>query len=577
MKHLTITLLLAVSFLFQAGMATTISNVQVDSVIKQADGRWTGKLTYDLTGTTSAKIFVWLEFSNNDGATWEQRDIHAIGHIGGVTAGTGRWAKWVVDGDKGPLCKIRVRVNDTAATYSNFEADSNKFPFPFPSDPYAGIERLAGKTDFPNLADVNDLRTDKNRIPRVNFRKSMSSGPIRVGFSRSAHFRTTNLFMHCMYITDGIEQYVFLSGDCVRMYNAYLHLIRDSLRSRMGIPEDNIMITWNHRHYVDGDTGDLPKIVPLVRAAKDAAVPAKVAWLDVDLGRRFNYPQTYMGTTPTFATKLGHFCENSLVYPWLTFHWQTDSTGDTSGVLLEDTRAGYLQHKLDAPLDSYLQGMIFKNMNDSLTGILMKFTGHTDTDHQTKLYSTLKARFGANVEVMYVQGYGGNQALLHNEGCGTAQMAAPGWNRFGGTAQANYFADLLARRLPAMEFTPVTKAGAVMGWDLFGSAYHTRDSLMNYDTERQGIGVGVIRINDIYMSTLPSEPCAELGLYLRARTSGLKHFYTGYGNTWGGNYWGWGRWAKISCYTCGELFPLYEGFRLGNEVVRGVNILHDSW
>jgi hypothetical protein len=547
---------------------TTVTNVVVDSIQKQGKV-WSGRISYDIQSDRS-DLFVWLEFSSDGGATWGQRHVHAVGRVGGIAPGAGLRALWTVDGDKGLRCKIRVRVNDAPATYSNFDADSNKYPFPLPADPYENIERLASRTDFPNFSHAT------NRLPNLNFFKSISGGIVKAGFARLAHFRSTKLFMHCLYLTDGKEQYVFLNGDCVRMYNSYLHGIRHTLSAHLGIPEDNIMITWNHRHYTDG-SDSLSKIVTLVQAAKSSAQPVKVAYLDHDLRRRFNYAQTYMGTSPTYGAKVGHFCTSGKLYPHLRLNWQVEAGGDTAGALVEDISPNILQHRLDAPLDSYLQGLIFKDLSDNLVGVMLKFTGHFDTGNPRAMYDTLKARFGQDVEVMYINGLGGNAALLRYETCDSWQQVQAGWTRFGPAAMARYFADLLEQKIPQMTFEPLTRVGAVMGWELFGSTYHQRDSLLALDPERQGTGVGVFRLNDIYLSTLPSEGNMEVGLYLRARTAGIKLMYTGYGNTWAGNYWSWGRWQFVNCYTCPVVYPRYDCFRMVQEVVRAVNILSYSW
>jgi hypothetical protein len=99
----------------------------------------------------SDSVWTWLEFSSDNGTTWRQDIIHAVGHVGTIQTGTARKARWMVDGDKGASCRIRVRGNDNPAwyirentTYMDTTSDGPQdCPKPIPmDDPYATLERM---------------------------------------------------------------------------------------------------------------------------------------------------------------------------------------------------------------------------------------------------------------------------------------------------------------------------------------------------------------------------------------------------------------------------------------------------
>ena len=108
--------LFAASTIFSA---ITISNVRVDSLKDTAAAYgniWRGIVTFDVA-SDSDSVYTWLEFSSDNGATWRIDNIHATGYVGSIPKGAGLKARWMVDGDKGPSCKIRVRVNDQPKWY----------------------------------------------------------------------------------------------------------------------------------------------------------------------------------------------------------------------------------------------------------------------------------------------------------------------------------------------------------------------------------------------------------------------------------------------------------------------------
>ncbi len=131
--------------------SVSVSNVVVDpAVITRRIDRsgpvYMGAVRFDISAPVS-DVFVWLELSTDGGVTWCERRIQAIGHVGATTKGVNLMAQWLIDGDHGHRCRIRVRANDHPATYSNFDADNNKYPRPAPWARYPNIERLTSKDD----------------------------------------------------------------------------------------------------------------------------------------------------------------------------------------------------------------------------------------------------------------------------------------------------------------------------------------------------------------------------------------------------------------------------------------------
>ena len=182
----------------------SITNINVDQAaivrtVKRAGPVYTGTITYSVTATT-AYVHVWLELSTDDGATWSERRIHAVGAVGTIQPGASKTAQWLVDGDHGNHCKIRIRVNNRPATYSDLDADNNKMPRPVPWVHYPLLERLTDKKDF--------VFTDSRyTLPNVDFYKSLSAGQMKVGFARVRFFHggtqyLTNpqYFLHCCYL-----------------------------------------------------------------------------------------------------------------------------------------------------------------------------------------------------------------------------------------------------------------------------------------------------------------------------------------------------------------------------------------
>jgi hypothetical protein len=115
----------------------------------------------------------------------------------------------------------------------------------------------------------------------------------------------------------------------------------------------------------------------------------------------------------------------------------------------------------------------------------------------------------------------------------------------------------------------------VAGYDLFGRSAGDGAQYVGTDPDRLGMCVHVFGLNDIYLSTVPGEAPSEMGFYVRARTSDTKHIYTGYGDSYT-DYFPFGRTNGVQMYENRVPPKLYNGFRMAQEVVRGVNILEQA-
>ena len=560
----------------------SITNINVDqsgitrSMSSSRSGPvYTGVVHYDLAASTSP-VHVWLELSTDGGLTWSQRRIHAVGAVGTVTPGTSLMAPWLVDGDQGNHCRIRIRVNAARATYSNLDADNNKYPRPAPWDEYPTIERLTDSKDFV-LTDA------RYTLPHVDFYKSITAGQMKVGFARVSFFNTggnnnipnPQFFLHACYLEsmDGLQKYLILQADSIYVMTDQICGWRDQIHAGYGIPKDHITVMYTHVHnggyYVPGvETFPLP-LVPLAMAN---AQPVEIGWLNKDMGTSYSTHRNLL-TDPTHAASSfsNYLYDPHPPDPTTDVLWQYDTQGNIIGAMLDGRpwNSAYQQY-FDGPLDSYLQTILFRNaQTHALTGMLCKFTTHpVNRDYYGDLprciMDTIQARLGSNVEVMWTCGFGGNSRPV----AGQAYPAALGSPRI-----ANAFATAIVDALPITEFTPLTKMGMVVGYDLFD--YVGTDShRVGADPDRIGAGVRVWRLNDIYFSTVASEAVQEQGLYIRGRTSDLKHMYNAYGDGFF-DYFAWGRGFSVQCYENGGS-TRYDSFRMAQEVTRGVDILEKS-
>lgn len=551
-----------------------VPQASITRTVQRAGSVYAGTITYSIAAA-AAYVHVWLELSTDNGQTWSERRIHAVGSVGTIAPGSGKTAQWLVDGDHGNACKIRIRVNNRPATYSDLDADNNKMPRPVPYVHYPLLERLTDKKDF-NFTDA------RYTLPHVDFYKSLSAGQMKAGFARVRFFHSgtqylTNpmYFLHCCYLEsmDGQQKYVILQGDSIYVRTDQISQWRDQIHAAFGIPKDHVMVMYTHVHN-GGDGVAGVEIFPqdLLTAAMANAQPVEVGWFNQDMGTTHNTHRNLFTDATHATSSFSNYLYDPISGGTITdVLWTYDPFGNiVSGMLDGRPWNSPVQKYFDCPLDSYLQMIVFRNVaTHAMTGIILKFTLHPVNrdwwgDYPRCVMDKMQQKFGSSVEVMFTSGFASNHRPL----AGQQYPAALGSPR-----SAQIFADALGTALPTMEFKPLNKLGMVMGYDLFGVP-STDAHRAGLDPDRYGAGVQVWRLNDVYFSTLPCEAPSEQGLYIRARTSDTRHMYDAYGNA-SYYYYTWGRWFDIQHYEQGAS-NRFESFRMAQEITRGVNILEQS-
>ncbi len=554
----------------------SVTNIFADPamIVRRVDRSgpvYKGVLHYDVTAP-SPLVHAWLELSTDGGATWSERRIQAVGAVGTISPGPNKAVEWLVDGDHANNCRIRVRIDDNRATYSDLDADNNKMPRPVPWVHYPLLERLTDTKDF-------DLTNPIYELPKIDFYKSLTLGQVKAGFARTLFFNKTGgdqYFMHCCYLEsqDGQQRYVILQGDTIYVTTDIIHGYRDQINAATGIPKDHIMMLFTHVH--NGGSG-APGVstfpMTVLQQAMANVQPVEVGFLNKDMGTSYNMNRNLLKDATHATSSFSNGVYDPDTAPAvLSIIWNYDDQGNIIGGLLDGTALNLPGQKyFDGPQDSYLQMIVFRNAEThAMDGVLVKFTGHpVEYDYPGDLprcvMDKMQDRFGSNVEIMYSCGFGGNHRML------AAEHYPP---ELGSPRVANALADALQQALPTMEFKPLTKLGMVMGYDVFGQP-NTSIQENGTDPDRLGTGVQVWRFNDIYLSTLPGEAPSQQGLYIRARTSDLKHMYTGYGNTYY-DYYTFGRMFDVQAYEDQQSPKRQETFRMAQEVVRGVDILEQS-
>ncbi|MHC4945368.1 MAG: hypothetical protein ACYTG7_20335 [Planctomycetota bacterium] len=552
-----------------------VDQAKIKRILAQSGPVYQGQVVYDVACSNS-NLFVWLELSFDNGSTWSERRIHTVGHVGATSPGQGKVAHWLVDGDHGHQCKIRVRVKVDPSTYDNLDASQNKYPLPVPYTRYPNLERQV------SVLDGFDFTHADAALPQVEFYKSIAPrGEVKAGFARMRFFHYEGqyvenpiYFLHCIYLDakGGEERYVILQGDVQKLWTDTIHMWRDQINSTFGIPKDHIMVLYTHVH---NSMSRFPGVetfpTTLLEEAIADAAPIEVAFVNHEMGNTFNVHRCVM---TDFKHAHSSFCNG--VYanphlPYLPVIIVYGAMGEIISAWLDASAVSSEQLLFDGPADSRLQMLLFRKKGEqTLRSVLVKWTGHPvnrdyDGDLPRCVMDTFQDRFGDGVEVLYSCGFGGNHRQLFAQ-----EYPA----QFGSPRTAEAFADVLEDVLPSLLFRPLTRLGMVIGYDTFG-AREDNDWMRGIDPDRYGVGVQVFRFNNFYLSTLPGEAPAEQGLYIRARTCDVKHMYNAYGNTFY-NYYNWGRWHDIQHYESSNLPNRYESFRMAQEIVRGVNILEQA-
>ncbi|MFH1823904.1 MAG: IPT/TIG domain-containing protein, partial [Candidatus Firestonebacteria bacterium] len=555
-----------------------ITNIRVEDiayVTKTWGNTWTGTVKYNLS---APKMFIWLEFSKDGGSTWSLSDISGIGDIGpAITSGNDKTISWRIDGDQGSNCFIRIRANDDPATYQEYTALNNPFPTPLPTEPYESIERLVSEVE-----DGFNFKSLEAVLPSVDFTVDMeNTGQAMVGFARATgiHDPRPNFYVWVMYISIGGKEFVISSHDIEVFYTADMNNYKQAVQDGLGIPKEHIMMLMTHYHGPNG-TGNTNLYVNLVAAAKLKAKLAKMAYGKIDEGSSYNIHRDCI-LSATDGRIWGDYMGNGGTNDPII--WQYDGGGNVIGALVDampqlEKLKTYIeinyqpvtvdpitgnnaQLYFDGARDSEFHFFLFKDMLDNPIGSFFKFTGHFVHGEFEYLCDYLQQKWGGDRDsFMYTIGFGGNHRGTEIDLNQDSQLPSTRW---GGDHIGWDFSEQIMNLLPSLEFKPMTKVGVVNGFGNFGTS-----------TTLQNVLIQSFCLNDVFIPVLPCEAPGEQGLYIRAKTSGYKVFYTAYGNHWA-QYYTWGRWFDRRIYENWNLGQQnrYDSFRMAEESIRGVNIL----
>lgn len=507
--------------------ALVVSNVAVDSIrdtTASYGNIWTGIVTYDIASDTDS-VWTWLELSTDNGNSWSQKEVHAIGHVGTVKAGTARKIRWMIDGDKGPDCRFRVRANDSAAQYrlTYYYVDTNvtphyayldtvmdsvlECPKPFvQADPYEILERMLNNKegmnlDMTNVSNKLPLYGHATAHPRIDFKVSHAQGEVVVGMGVSGRSLTgygpnPNLKYRATYFRCGSVEFVMVNRNTIFYFTAKGDSARKIIQDSTGVPLENVNINWDHIHYTDNGEMGGDSMALAVRRAKAAARPAKMAFLHKRVGRGYNVRR------------------------------------------INSAHGGIT----DGPIDDNLYAVLFKGLDDSVIGSWLRFTGHDITQ-------------GGQVQILMEQAYGGVCSFI-NGGSGTMS----GWTNY----EAGYYGQIgkyskewvvrtVMDTLSSLTFAPIGKLGVAYTRDTY---YHNLG-----DAPLQAFQIGGYSFAS-YISETPVEQV----LFTNARLEDFDRLMVlGYSNggllyyPWGGTLSAWDR---------------FDIPRMAQITIRGVNILN---
>jgi hypothetical protein len=572
MKLAVIFLLFSVFTAFSLSVTNVITTVS-DSTTPEGNKIWTGTLSYDLDEDS----WTWLELSRDNGTTWNQRLIHGTGAIGHTAAGNNKQVKWMVDGDQGLSCRIRVRANSAPYTYSDKDADNNKYPFPLPDDTYENIERLTGTEDQFDFAVYP--------LPPADFFKKVSSGgQCKAGFAKEpvqrdwANPARDNYFSAAYFESgDGTEKFFIISSSTITVDAKYL-VWKDSVEHWYGIPKEHVYWACDHLH--QSDIAEPELIKPMFDSAIARAEPIQVAFMDYAMPRGIVHNRNaYSGAAGEYVTSLFSLGATAGAGgPLLCggLEWEIEGS-DTTGVFaINATEGASVQRLYDQPTDSYLQFIFFKNNVGEYKGLIMKITGHpeyTTTEFMDSLAFYLGGAVGAEgsfdkiiggpVVLRYI-GYAGNHVEImrgYNDGVNfTTTGQEETVRRFCRIAR-----QVINDSVSTLDFSPVSKIGMTKDRsDVYGNPYSTL-----------GTGPMVMCFNDVYLTGVPCEAPSQAGMYLRARTIDKKVLYNAYLSSEDA-YWSWGRMFQRTGYDQGRVFTKEASFNITQDVIRGINILEQS-
>ncbi|MBL8029056.1 MAG: hypothetical protein JNL74_21720, partial [Fibrobacteres bacterium] len=439
--------------------------------------------------------------------------------------------RWMVDGDKGNSCLIRIRANDDAAWYkvesttwldttSEGPQDSPK-PIPL-TDPYETIERMVN-----NKWQDLILYRSEYRLPYYKTGGSVQSitaevakgSDFKVGMAN--RFRGNTCYAldpagkttRATYFSLGGQEFAVISKTCIRQLNDTTEKIRQAVADSLAIPKSHVIINWDHTHYSDCGEALADSCVAAVRLAKAAARPAVMAWKRVSMGPGYNFRRS--GQSPTGMTS--------------------------------------------APIDDSYWCLFFKDTAGAPIGAWLRFSGHIGGQLNSAICDSVAAAFGGCGQ--FFQGGAGTHNVWDNYNANANPTAARP-----GTWSASKAREVAMAQLPELTFKSVDKMGIAYAWD----AVPLTGTVM----------VNAWVIGDLNLLCFAGESPAEQQLYIAARMHNSPNTMPiGYSNGGGGTYYYWGH--DLTSKNNPVQWPNHDGkdqvIRNAETTLRCINIIRNMF
>jgi hypothetical protein len=529
----------------------SVSNIQIDSIRseeKSYGNIWKGFLKYDVAAD-SAKVWVWLELSTDGGETWSQTTINQTGAVGTVSTGTGKKVWWMVDGNKGENCKIRIRVNDQPKRYyltytseflnnvvqssyidtvtdSLFEAPKTMHNQPIFDvlEMMVNADTLAQGMDLTNTGIYGYIPPYYTRrkagAPEITVNKGEQSDneTAIVGFGRAGRMGSTlsndstatmYLRYRATYFKVGDEEFVMINKNSIRGCLDSVTLAKNAVAAALGIPAENILYSWEHSHYTDNGNAGADSCVAAALRAKNAALPALMAYKRIPVGLGYNY------------RRIGA------------------SHGLTNG-----------------PVDDNLYVVLFRDTIGNHLGSWIRFAGH-DGSQNGQVQRDIENRLGGTC--FYFQGGAGTSVTWTSYEADINKLPETHTWRY------NIPGDKLMNELSSMTYKPILSMSVSSMWDYIYPIATTQ--------------VQAFRINDFFIGVFTGENSMEQTFYTDARLNNIDNtMIIGYSNSGCGIYHDWsnGSSAKRPTGEPAKFTGNNEAWLNAEFLIRSINILSNQ-
>jgi hypothetical protein len=546
----------------------SVSLTYRDSVTTNGMKLWTGTVDYRI----DENAWVSLELSTDSGNTFTQRLIHGIGDVGFVTAGK-KTARWLIDGDHGSKCRIRVRANNQPLAYSLRDADNNKFPFPVPDDEYKCVEGMTGIADGFNFSAYN-------LPPGIFYVHSTINTPIRGGFAKIPAVKNWTNPANKNYYTaayfDGgqpTDKYLLVYFDLEDLHTDECIRWKDSIEAWTAIPAKHIYFCWSHTHLVSERKLNSPsELRAVIDSAIIAAEPLSCTFTQYDMQAGIVHNREVLNSaTGTSLFTLFDLDGNS---GYGGVELQSPDTLTSPLHVINGTDGSVQQRLFDGPQDSRLQFISFRNANGDYKGVFMKMTGHNI--FTTKYMDSISLWMGGRIikEGSYDKvvdgpvvsrfiGFGGNhfEALRDYPVTGNHDWQAE--------RTCAVLRKVVNDSLKTAVYSPLYSMAVSETRGVYGCTRISDTTRVGKDL--LGTSLMTLRFNDIFLTSAPSEAPSQQGIYIRGRLYGKKVMYNGYANGWY-MYYRWGRYADYSGYG-GNTVSREGAFQMAQDIVRSVNLI----